>query len=216
MLYTILYSQLFAIGSDPDTGLQDARPKSLALKMDNTAGFFVATLGAGDSLDILANKGILPQETQNLMTMTTDAINNMTIHNTAFGERYAGDMTFSETSLLSQAARLPLIHPQKMGGFGISSVMELALQVMRDKGVSYNNNGITIRPKDIPSDMQINATLDVILPQERLQNATLAKMLVESGQNVRMGRIRPDHEYQSDDGKNHRRARTQGASSSRS
>lgn len=181
MLYTILYSQLFAIGMTPILVYKTNDQKSLALKMDNTAGFSVATLGAGDSLDILANKGILPQETQNLMTMTTDAINNTTIHNTAFGERYAGDMTFSETSLLSQAARLPLIHPQKMGGFGISSVMELALQVMRDKGVSYNNNGITIRPKDIPNDMQINATLDVILPQERLQNATLAKMLVESG-----------------------------------
>lgn len=181
MLYTILYSQLFAIGMTPILVYKTNDQKSLALKMDNTAGFSVATLGAGDSLDILANKGILPQETQNLMTMTTDAINNSSIHNTAFGERYAGDMTFSETSLLSQAARLPLIHPQKMGGFGISSVMELALQVMRDRGISYDNNGITIKPKDIPNDLQINATLDVILPQERLQNATLAKMLVESG-----------------------------------
>lgn len=181
LMYTILYSQLFAIGMTPILVYRSTDNAPMGLKMDNTAGFSVATLKPNESLDILTNKGILPTETQNLMSMTTDAINNSTIHNTAFGERYGGDMTFSETSLLSQAARLPLIHPQKMGGFGISSVMELALTIMKDQGISYNSNGIVIKSKDIPKDLQINVTLDVVLPQERLQNATLAKMLVESG-----------------------------------
>lgn len=181
MMYTILFSNMFSIGMTPLLIHKSSDASPLSMKMDESVGFSVAQIGSGDSLDFLINKGVLPSETQSLMQLTSDAINNSTIQNTAFGERYAGDMTFSETSLLAQAARLPLVHPQKMGGFGISSVMQLALQIMKDKGITYNNNGITIKPKDIPDDLDIQVTLDVILPQERLQLGMVAKTMVDSG-----------------------------------
>ena len=38
-----------------------------------------------------------------------------------------------------------------------------------------------IKSKDIPDDLDIQVTLDVILPQERLQLGMVAKTMVDSG-----------------------------------
>lgn len=181
LLLTVIYSQLFSIGMTPIMVYRSKPGDPLDLQMDNSHGFSVATLKEGESLEIITNKGILPQETQNVMQVTSDLIDESTIYSTAFGEKSQGDSTFSETSLLAQSARLPLIAPQRMGGFGISSVVELALMVMKERNINFDKNGITLKSKDIPNDIEVNVTLDVILPHERLQNATIAKALVDSG-----------------------------------
>lgn len=181
LLLTVVYSQLFSIGMTPIMVYRSASGDPLDLQMDNTNGFSVATLKQGESLDIISSKGILPQETQNVMQLTSDLVDESTIYGTAFGEKTQGESTFSETSLLAQSARLPLIAPQRMGGFGISSVVELALMVMKERNINFNKNGISLKAKDIPNDLQVKVTLDVILPHERLQNATVAKALVDGG-----------------------------------
>ena len=181
MLLTVIYTQMFALGLTPIMVYRSASGDPLDLQMDNSHGYSLATLKQNESLDIITNKGILPQEMKNVLDQTKDLIDSSTIYGTAFGEKYPGTMTFSEASLLAQSARLPLIAPQRMGGFGISSVIELALMTMKDNGISFNKNGININAKDIPDDIEVKVSLDVVLPHERLQNITVAKTLVDSG-----------------------------------
>jgi len=52
---------------------------------------------------------------------------------------------------------------------------------MKENGISFNKNGININAKDIPDDIEVKVSLDVVLPHERLQNITVAKTLVDSG-----------------------------------
>ena len=167
MLYTILYSLLFTIGVTPTfiykTDTEDN------LQYFREGGFNYLMMRKGDSFDAIDSKGILPPEVQRLTEMTGELIDGSTMYNTAFGERNNGSQTFSETSLLQQAARLPLIGTQRLGGFGISSVIEMALMIMKEKGMIFKKNGIEIKASDIPEDIEIKAKLDVILPQEKLQ-----------------------------------------------
>lgn len=180
LMLTVIYSQLFAIGTTPLMVRKAVDRDPASLELNNRFGFSMATLKPGESLDIITNKGVLPNEMQSVADMTSRLIDGTTIQNAAFGEKGQGNSTFSETSLLAQSARLPLIGPQRMGGFGISSAVELALMLMKERGISYNKNGITIKPSEIPDDIEIKITLDVVMPHERLQSATIGKMLKDA------------------------------------
>ena len=179
-ILTVMYTQMFAIGLTPLMVYRTQNGDSLDLQMDNLHGFSLATLKAGESLDVISSKGVLPQEVQAVMQQTNDLIDSSTIYDAAFGEKNNGASTFSETSLLAQSARLPLIGPQRMGGFGISAVMELALMTLREKHINFNKNGINLKGSELPDDLKVTVSLDVILPHERLQSATIAKAMVDN------------------------------------
>ena len=167
LLYTVLYSLLFTLGVTPTYVFKTDTEDGLDLRHDGAINYLM--MRKGDTIESLDSKGILPPEVQRLSEMTSDLIDGSTMYNTAFGEKNFNSQTFSETSLLQQAGRLPLIGPQRLGGFGISSVVEMALTMMKAKGLSFNRNGIRIKSSEIPDDLEIRAKLDVILPQEKLQ-----------------------------------------------
>ena len=135
----------------------------------------------GDTLDPLDSKGILPPEVQRLSEITGNLIDESTMYSTAFGEKNFNSQTFSETSLLQQASRLPLIGPQRLGGFGISSTIEMALMMMKERGISFNQNGYRIKASEIPEDIEVKAKLDVILPQEKLQMVNIGLNMQKLG-----------------------------------
>ena len=167
LLYTVLYSLLFTLGVTPTYVFKTDTEDNLDIRHDGAIQY--VTMRKGDSLESLGSKEILPPEVQKLSEMTSDLIDESSMYNTAFGEKNFQSQTFSETSLLQQAGRLPLIGPQRLGGFGISSAIELALMLMKEKGLSFNQNGIELKSSEIPDDIEVKAKLDVILPQEKLQ-----------------------------------------------
>lgn len=179
LLYTVLYSLLFTVGVTPTYVFKTDTEDDLELA--RTGGFNYLTMRKGDSFDPVTSKGILPPEVQQLAQMTGDLIDTSTMYNTAFGEKNYNSQTFSETSLLQQAGRLPLIGPQRLGGFGISSAIELALSMMKAKGLSFDNNGIRIKASEIPDDIEIKAKLDVVLPQEKLQMVNIGLNMQKLG-----------------------------------
>ena len=63
---------------------------------------------------------------------------------------------------------------------GISSLMDLAIMTLKEKHINFNKNGINLKGSEIPDDLKITVTLDVILPHERLQSATIAKTMVDN------------------------------------
>lgn len=62
----------------------------------------------------------------------------------------------------------------------MSAVMELALMTLREKHINFNKNGINLKGSELPDDLKVTVSLDVILPHERLQSATIAKAMVDN------------------------------------
>lgn len=178
-MLTVMYTQMFSLGLAPMFVHRSKTGDPLNITM-NTNGIQTIQLEEGESFDIISSKGIIPPEVETVMQKTGDMIDASTMYDAAFGEKTLGSSTFSETSLLAQSARLPLIGPQRMGGFGISAVMELALMTLREKHINFNKNGINLKGSELPDDLKITVTLDVILPHERLQSATIAKTMVDN------------------------------------
>lgn len=179
LLYTVLYSLLFTIGVTPTFVYKTDTEDDLNLQHDGAISYYM--LRKGDTLDPLDSKGVLPPEVQRLSEITGDLIDESTMYSTAFGEKNSNSQTFSETSLLQQAARLPLIGPQRLGGFGISSTIEMALAMMKERGISFDKNGYSIKSSEIPEDIEVKAKLDVILPQEKLQLVNVGLQMQKLG-----------------------------------
>ena len=167
LLYTVLYSLLFTLGVSPTYVYKTDTEDDLQMEHDGAISYY--KLRKGDTLDPMDGKGILPPEVQRLSEITGDLIDESTMYSTAFGEKNGSSQTFSETSLLQQAARLPLIGPQRLGGFGISSTIEMALMMMKERKINFDKNGYTIKASEIPDNIEVKAKQDVILPQEKLQ-----------------------------------------------
>lgn len=167
LLYTVLYSLLFTLGVSPTYVYKTDTEDDLDMQHDGAIRYF--KLRRSDTLEPMDGKGILPPEVQRLSEITGDLIDKSTMYSTAFGDKNNSSQTFSETSLLQQAARLPLIGPQRLGGFGISSTIEMALMLMKERGINFDKNGYKIKASEIPDDIEVKAKLDVILPQEKLQ-----------------------------------------------
>ncbi len=179
LLYTVLYSLLFTMGVTPTFVYKTDTEDDLNLQQDGAISYYV--MRKGDTLDPLDSKGMLPPEVQRLSEITGGLIDESTMYSTAFGEKNFNSQTFSETSLLQQAARLPLIGPQRLGGFGISSTIEMALMMLKERGISFDKNGYQIKASEIPDDIEVKAKLDVILPQEKLQMVNIGLNMQKLG-----------------------------------
>lgn len=179
LLYTVLYSLLFSLGVSPTYVYKTDTEDDLHMEHDGAISYY--KLRKGDTIETLDGKGILPPEVQKLSEMTGDLIDESTMYSTAFGERGGNSQTFSETSLLQQAARLPLIGPQRLGGFGISSTIEMALMLMKERKINFEKNGYSIKSSEIPEDIEVKAKLDVILPQEKLQLVNVGLQMQKLG-----------------------------------
>ncbi len=179
LLYTVLYSLLFTLGVTPTFVYKTDSEDDLQMDTDGAISYY--KMRKADTLDPLDSKGILPPEVQRLSEITGNLIDESTMYSTAFGEKNFNSQTFSETSLLQQAARLPLIGPQRLGGFGISSTIEMALMMLKERGISFDKNGYTIKASEIPEDIEVKAKLDVILPQEKLQMVNIGLNMQKLG-----------------------------------
>lgn len=102
-----------------------------------------------------------------------------TIPAVALGAPVGRNTTFSETNLLSQAGRLPLIGSQKRGGWGIGAIAEMMIGMWRYDGAYKTGK---VRKTEFPEGTRVEATLDVKLPQDKLQLANIARILT-TGEN---------------------------------
>ena len=179
---TIIYSMIFGMGATAmfeHTAPPTDASKAINLNFDGPVG--IVELEPGETFAPILNKGTIPPELTQGMSLAEQKIQESTMYPTAFGQPPAHNVTFSEISLMSQAGRLPLVGPQRLGGEGIANVIELCLTMMEDDGEQFNKNGIIINPKDMPNDMQIECKLDVKLPQDKLQLANIANILKSAG-----------------------------------
>lgn len=179
LMLTVLFTQVFGVGANAmfiHTAPQGNPDKRLDIDFSKPGG--VVELQAGEQFQAMSNKGVIDPSITEAMNIAEQKTMESTIYRQALGEAVKGSPAFSTVALLSQSGRLPLISPQKRTGWGIANAMEIALYLYKMGG--KNHEGIDLQPKDIPDNLMLEAALDVKLPQDKLQLANIAQMLVNA------------------------------------
>ena len=134
----------------------------------------------------MLQKDVINDDLMKGLNIADSLVEDSTIYNQALGgaANIGANAAFSTVSLLHQAGRLPLVSPQKRGGWGIGTAMELVFEMLKDKTVvsARTDEGyMEFESKDIPDDLIIEATLDVDLPQDEMSQANIAQLVTGSG-----------------------------------
>lgn len=176
---TLIYTLALAIGSNPMFIWETMNPEG-ELDIDYSTIGGRIKLQKGESYGPLAKQVIDPS----LLTgyeIATNLTEESTIYKQTLGQSLGQGTPFSTVALLSQAGRLPLVSPQKRGGWGIGRAMEIAFEIIRDGGGSYKvqdrGKVLDVRAGDVPKGLIIDAKLDISLPQDDRQNALVAMQL---------------------------------------
>jgi hypothetical protein len=178
---TVMYTMLHGIGANPMFLYQASDPDNeLDVNWDVPGGY--AQIGPGENFGPLQKQLIDPN-----MWQALDVANQLTAESTIYkqtlGEPLGKNAPFSMVALLSQSGRLPLISPQRILGWAIGSAVEMALNWIKDDNrqarAVYQGVALELEASDIPDDFEIEAVLDVNMPQDDLQNANIARMLTE-------------------------------------
>lgn len=108
-----------------------------------------------------------------------------TMYAQALGAPVNGPANYSMTALLAQGGRLPLTTAQRKASWAIGDVLRTALVMLRERSgtvrAKYEGPGAEIEAGNIPAGVEVRASLDVALPQDKLQAANIGRMLVEAG-----------------------------------
>lgn len=104
-----------------------------------------------------------------------------TLYKQVAGQPLGPNATYSETALLSQAGRLPLVSIQRKLEWALGDALRMAFLWMKNEPQVYESvergEYYSLDAKDIPDDLEIEVALDIALPQDRLQQANIFNIL---------------------------------------
>jgi hypothetical protein len=177
---TVLYTSLAQIGLTP-TLILKTNDADRELDVDWSQMPAVIKLLGGESLEVLGSKGIIDPAFREALEISEQKISESTIYDQTLGEPLGKNAPFSMVALLHQAGRLPLVMPQRTAGWAIADAMRLAFNDMRENGLSGNYTGALadLDAKEIPENYELEAKLDIALPEDKLQQANIANMITE-------------------------------------
>ncbi len=178
---TVMYTMLHGIGANP-MFLYQANQSDKELDVDWSKPGGTLTIEQGEQYGPVAKQVVDPNLWQS-MDVANNLIAESTIYKQTLGEPLGKNAPYSMVALLSQAGRLPLISPQRILGWAIGSAVEIALKWLKEGGqktsTQYGGEVLELDPKQIPDEFELEATLDVSLPQDDLQAANVGNMLTE-------------------------------------
>lgn len=181
---TYMYTNLFHISANPTFIHETVGDGELITDYETPGGRIV--LRNGENFRQM-DKDIFNDDLMKGLQIADELVEKSTIHSQALGGvgHLGANAAFSTVSLLHQAGRLPLVSPQKRGGWGMGAAMELIFEMMKDKGekrkAKTKEGYFTFDPKEIPDDLIIEARLEVDLPQDQLSQANVAQLITQSG-----------------------------------
>lgn len=181
---TALYTNIFAVASNAQ--FKHIRPQGQPEKKLRSSFHIVGgvwELEFGEKFDAMLSKGAIDPALLTALEIAEQKATESTIYDQALGEPLGGNAAFSMVALLHQAGRLPLASPQKLTGWAIASAMEKAFKWIRvnetDMEISYKGETQEIKWEDIPEHFTFEAKLEVDLPQDKLQQANVARSIKE-------------------------------------
>lgn len=150
---------------------------------DSSGPVNIISLEPGDDLQPLQREAINMDMSKGLLE-ARQIFDESSIYPQTFGQPLGGQQAFSTVALLSQSGRLPLVSVQQCGGFAIATAFEKVLALMKDGGgvreAIWLNEKIMINPKDLPTSINMEVTLDAELPTDQLKQATMAVQLAQA------------------------------------
>lgn len=177
---TVIFSVLYAVGANP-VFLEKLNQQGQGVEVDLESPIGKIRVPYGADFAPLLSKGIIDPAMKDALQLADQKVQESTIYSQTLGEPLGGAAPYSMVALLSQAGRLPLTVPQRKGGWAVGDLIKTALLMLRDSGKSgrarYEEKAIELKPKDIPDQFEIQATLDISLPQDLLQAANVAGMV---------------------------------------
>jgi len=177
---TAFYTILYGIGFTPLFVEHQEKAGQKSSISWNVPGGRI-TVPPGNRFEALENKGLLNPAMVEGYRVAQELEIDTTMYKQLMGESLGKNVPYSTTALLSQAGRLPLVIVQKKGGWIIGDMMRASLQRLKEGGKQYKSKAfgtdMELKPKDIPAHFEIEANLEIILPQERLQLAALISQL---------------------------------------
>ena len=183
---TILFTNLFDLGANPNYVYKSISEDG-DLELDYSVPGGVAKIRPGEDLYPL-QKDVMNKDMLQGMSIADQLVEESTLYKQALGGtgNLGANTAFSTVSLLNQVGRLPLVSPQKRGGWGIGAVMETIMEMIKDKNEastlkSKEEGFIEFDPKEIPDDLIIEANLEVDLPQDQMMQANIAQLVQQSG-----------------------------------
>jgi hypothetical protein len=181
---TYMYTNLFNIAANPTYVYKSAGESELDVNYDVPGGRI--TLIPGEEYYML-QKDVINKDLMVGLDIANGLIEESTIHRQALGGmgNLGANVAFSTVSLLNQVGRLPLVSPQKRGGWGIATTMELVLERLKDTGkkrqLKTKEGFLEFDPTEIPADIIIEANLEVDLPQDQMNQANIAHLVTQAG-----------------------------------
>lgn len=105
-----------------------------------------------------------------------------TIYKTTAGQALGPGATYSETALLSQAGRLPLVAVQRKLGWVLGDLVRMAFLWMKESKentytASEAGKEYVLDASLIPDDLEIEVTIDPTRPEDMLQQGQVVKAL---------------------------------------
>jgi len=125
-------------------------------------------------------KIIMDQNVMAMWEVLDQLFEDSTIYGQALGERLSGNTTFSETALLAQQGRLPIVPIQKALAETMAQAMEIAFRWWKEEGMKWEEYA-DLDPGKIPDILEFEVNVEPDLPQDKVQAATVAGDLNQKG-----------------------------------
>jgi hypothetical protein len=181
---TVMYTNLFNMGISPNF-VNETQDENGSLEVDYKTPGGRIVLRPGEKYYQL-QKDVISADLLQGLEIANRLSEQSTIYSQSLGQPLGANSAFSMVSLLHQAGRLPLVSPQKRGGWGMGAVMEAIFDMIKDKDevrqVKGQDGGfLEIEVSEIPDDLLITAKLDIALPQDMMAQANIASMITQQG-----------------------------------
>lgn len=183
MMLTALFTSIYAMALNP-VFIEEQGPSGGEVQIDFSVPGGKIIVPYGSKFYPMVNKGVIDPSITDALELTNRIFESSTIHGQTLGEPLGANAAFSMVALLHQAGRLPLVVAQRKAGWGIGDAIRMAFLWQRSKAtrfkVRYGDNQAELDYQSIPEDFEIEAKLDVDLPQDKLQMASVATQLANS------------------------------------
>lgn len=185
---TAMFTNTFNVATSPISVFHANADNKPVPPVDYSLRGGVVTVGPGEDMRPYQRQAIDPA-LQETYSMSRNMVEESTIYSQTLGQPLGSD-TYSTVALLSQAGRLPLVPYQEMLSELLGDAMQIGMLMLRDHGKGKvkmpNYSGgkrqpgtMEFDPKQYQDDVELQATLDISMPQDERGNAQVAGQLVE-------------------------------------
>lgn len=181
LLLSAVATQMAYMGFTPPYIYTEGETTGSEPTFDFSGPFGMIKVPKDAKLERAKNTGALDADTMQYFSLSSSLTEEATMFKTALGQSLGATAPFSAVALLSQQGRLPLVTIQEISSWAIADVLKASFKwIKSDSGeyrTRFQNKESVINPADIPDTFELEASLEVDLPQDRLQSADIFNRL---------------------------------------